>query len=161
MCRNVLPCRGAWSTPWCFLAINESDVRSHPLEGKPWTAVWEHCQRMRNKRLAPVPALLQSLMEPSGVRQVPSSCLMDESTCPNFYCPPTPPAVRIVERSSYLVGKTCSQTDLVGLRRARKKPGLFILHPSQALLAHKGGKRCGQAWDGAQDLPLLSSVYSI
>lgn len=105
MCRNVLPCRGVWSTPLCFLAINKSDVRSHPLEGKPWTAVWERCQRTRNKRLAPVPALLQSLTEPSGVRQVLSSCLMDESTCPNFYCPPTPPAVRLAERAAIWWGK--------------------------------------------------------
>lgn len=88
--RNILLCRGAWSTPSHFIAIKESDVRSLPLEGKPWTAVWDRCQRTRNKRLASVPALLQSLMELSGVRQVLSSCLVDESTCPNFYCPPTP-----------------------------------------------------------------------
>lgn len=66
MCRIFLPRKGGVaSIPSHFLIVNEWDVSCLPLEGKPWTAVWERCQRARNNALAPVPALLQIAMEQS------------------------------------------------------------------------------------------------
>lgn len=61
---ETLPkCVGIWGL--CFLIVNEWDALCCPLEGKPWTAVWERCQRMRNKTLASVPAILQMVTEQS------------------------------------------------------------------------------------------------